>query len=128
MARRYHRPIKPETIRSVLLYLRDEIEREGLGGGEHVAALLAIRGWSEDAPPVPKRAPKHFGKGELRREVLTVLRDGPLRGREIAERVHARHRALTFAQVHKRVYLCLNVLKARGVVRNANGAWSPTSQ
>ncbi|WP_372603053.1 hypothetical protein [Actibacterium sp.] len=123
MTRHYFRPIKEETVVSVLRYVREEILRDGLDGIEHVEALLEARGVAPDSLPVAAKTPKAFKRGELRRMVMDALRDGPQTGAEIAKAVHAQMQDLTYQQVYKRVYVCLWQMKGRGVVVLGGGVW-----
>lgn len=123
MPRTYYRPIQHDTIISVLHFIRQEIVRDGLDGLEHVDALLRQRGADPEALVTPDKRPKTFRKGELRRMVLEALKDGAQTGAEIARKVQARKQELTYRQVYKRVYICLNTLKGRGVVRHEGRVW-----
>ena len=123
MPRSYFRPIKEETIVSVLHYLRQVAVRDGLDTLPHVDALLAARGVEPEALEVPRKTPKAFRKGELRRLVLEALRDGPQTGAEIARKVQGRKPPLSRKQVYKRVYICLNTLKRRGVLHHHRRRW-----
>ncbi len=123
MPRSYFRPIKEETVISVLHYLRQVAVRDGLDTLPHVNALLAARGVEPEELEVPRKTPKAFRKGELRRLVLEALRDGPQTGAEIARKVQGQKPELTFKQTYKRVYICLNTLKGRGVVRLEKHLW-----
>ncbi len=123
MTRRYYRPIKDETIISTLHYMRQHIGREGLPGMEHVEALLEQWGVDPDTLTSPRKRPKLFAKGELRRLVLDALREGPQTGRQIADKVEAARPDLPEGHAYKRVYICLWGLKKRRLVRNAGGVW-----
>lgn len=131
--RRYFRPIKDETIISALVYLRDITIRDELDGLEHVDALLRLRGHDPESQPTPRKTPKNFKRGELRRAVLDKLRTGPKTGRQMAELVHADYPALSYKQVYKRVFICLWTLNSKGRVRRrrneaGNLVWKPKTK
>lgn len=120
MPRTYHRPIKEETITSVLHYLRQEAVREGLDGLRHVDALLRARGVDPETLVVPRKTPKAFARGELQKAILEALRGGPLTGAEIAAVVRGN---LAHADAYKRVYIALNRMKGRGMVAHGGRLW-----
>lgn len=112
------------TIRNALLYIRAECLRNGAEGIEHVDALLRARGHDPGGFSFAASRPKAYRKGELRQMVLDTLREGPQTGAEIARKAQARKPELTYKQVYKRVYICLNTLKRRGVVRHVGREWN----
>lgn len=128
MPRTYYRPIKDDTIISVLHFIRQEIVRDNLDGLDHVDALLRLRGADPEALVTPYKRPKVFRKGELRQMVLDPLREGPQTGSEIARKVQVRKQVLTYEQAYRRVYICLNTLKRRGLVRHEGRVWSILSR
>lgn len=120
MPRYYFRPIKDETIIATLHHLRCIIVRDGQPGLDHVDALLRQLGADPDTLPMPRKVPHHFARGELRARILDVLRNGPLTGAEIAERVRG---DLPYADAYKRTYQALTKMKARGMVRHEARVW-----
>ena len=123
MAREYFRPIQEDTILNVLHYLRAEIAREGLGGAEHVDALLRLRGHDPADRPIPAKVPKAFRRGELTRVILGALRDGPRTGRELAQAVEAASDGMNYRAAYKRTYVALHRLSESGTVARINGFW-----
>ncbi|MCA8882716.1 MAG: hypothetical protein KDA50_03035 [Rhodobacteraceae bacterium] len=123
MTRHYFRPIKDETVVSVLHYLRSVVIRDGQSGLEHVDALLRLQGIEPECLPIPDKRPKAFKRGELRALILGLLKGGPQTGRQIAEAVTQSRDNLTFKQSYKRVYLALHVMQKRGMVRRDGGVW-----
>lgn len=119
MTRHFFRPMKDATVTGVLHNLRCAILRDGHDGLEQVDALLRLRGVDPESLWTPKKQPKHFARGTLRRAVLGALRDGPARASEIARRV--RGNVLSCARDYKCVYQCLDSLKKAGVVRREGG-------
>lgn len=113
--------VSEDTIRNALLYIRAEIVRDNLNGLEHVDALLAMRG--HEAAPVPRKTPKAFKRGELRRMILDALRDGPQTGAQLAERIAGQRDGLTRQQAYKRVYIALHGMQRRGMVRHQGRLW-----
>lgn len=83
MTRRYFRPLKPKTVIDTLHYVRQEMVREERNGLEHVDHLLRMYGAEPMVLNMPAKTPKDFRKGELRRMVLEVLRDGPQTGAQM---------------------------------------------
>ena len=112
-----------ETIDHVLLYLRAEIIREGLDNLECVDALLDMRAVDVSAYIVPQKRPKHFKRNQLRREILSALRSGPLTGPEIARAISTKHAGLTYKQAYKRVYIALDAMQERGLVGHEGRVW-----
>lgn len=121
MTRHYFRPIKDETIVSVLHYLRSLIVRDGQDGLAHVDALLVLRGVEPATLPIPQKRPKAFRRGQLARLIMGALRDGPLTGAELARRVQGN--GLEYAAAYKRVYQCLNRMQGGGVVTRERRLW-----
>jgi len=122
MTRRYYfRPFKPDTIVATLHHLRCIIVRDDQPGLDHVDALLRQLGADPDTLPMPRKVDKHFKRGELRRLVLSILRDGPLTGAELARRVQGN--GLAYDLAYKRVYQCLAHMKKAGLVRCEGGVW-----
>jgi hypothetical protein len=112
-ARHFFRPMKDATVTGVLHNLRCAILRDGLDGLEHVDALLRLRGVDPDSLRMYAKRPKHFGRGKLRCAVLEALRDGPMRGRDIARRVQGN--GLEYAHACRRRGWC--------GVRGVCGSW-----
>ena len=113
--------VSEDTIRNALLYIRAEIVRDNLDGLEHVDALLQMRG--HEPCHVPRRTDRRFKRGELARLILEALRDGPMTGRQIAERVASQRVGLTVADAYKRVYVGLAKMQAHGHVRHEGRMW-----
>lgn len=120
MTRYYYRPWKDESLVSALHFMRCRIMREGEDGLEHVDALLKQLGTDPDSLPMPQKRVKHFARGELQRHILEVVRDGPLTGRQISERVGFK---LPPEAAYKRTYLALNAMKAKGMLRHEGRLW-----
>ncbi|KIT16732.1 hypothetical protein [Jannaschia aquimarina] len=123
MTRAYFRPIKEETVISVLHYMRQEAVREGAGGLDHIDALLRLRGCDPEALNMPRKVPKTFQRSELRRLVLTILRHGPMTGAQITKSVVLRCPGLTYRHAYKSVYVALSGMKARGMVSHEERVW-----
>lgn len=121
MARYYLRPIKDETIINTLHYMRAVTIREGAEGLEHIDALLRLRGVDPESLPVPQKFPKTFKRGQLTQAILRELRDGPLRGSELARRLQGN---LAYDDAYKKVYAALHRLKAGSLVSNGKAGWS----
>lgn len=113
--------VSEDTIRNALLYIRAEIVRDNLDGLEHVDALLQMRG--HEPCHVPRRTDRRFKRGELARLILEALRDGPMTGRQIAEHVASQRWGLTAADAYKRVYVALDRMQVRGLVRHEGRMW-----
>lgn len=120
MTRYYYRPWKNETLISALHFLRCRIIRDNEGGLEHVDALLRQLGVEPHTLPLPKKTPKHFRRGEIRRQILHILRAGPLTGSQIAAMIEA---DLDNAAMYKRTYAALNSMKKAGLVKNSDQKW-----
>lgn len=123
MTRRYFRPLKSQTVIDTLHFVRQEMVRDERAGVEHVDYLLRMYGAEPLTLNVPRKTPKLFAKGELRKLVLEALRSGPKTGRQISDYVEAARPGLPDGHAYKRVYICLWGLKKRGVVRNTGGNW-----
>ena len=119
MTRHFFRPMKDATVIGVLHNLRCAILREGHDGLEHVDALLRLRGVDPDRLRMYAKHPKHHGRGKLRIAVIQALRDGPLRGSEIARRVQGE--GLDYARAYRLVYQCLNSMKDKGLCDGMGG-------
>ena len=120
MTRYYYRPWKDESIVSALHVLRLRIVREDADGLDHVDALLRQLGVEPETLPMPRKTPKAFKRGELQRAVMAALRDGPLTGAEIAEKVRG---DIPYQDAYKRVYGTLARMKGRGRVRREGRVW-----
>ncbi|URF46777.1 hypothetical protein M8007_00235 [Dinoroseobacter shibae] len=107
----------------MLHFLRQEAVRDGCNTLPHIDALLEMRGVNPSALTVPRKTPKAFKKGELRRLVLQALREGPKTGRQIADYVEAARSDLPKGAAYKRVYVCLAQLRGHGMVKRKNGEW-----
>lgn len=124
MGTQLHR-YKPETITRALVALRAELVREGGPGLEHVEALLALRG--SNLPPVPakaKTAPR-FRRNRLRVAIRAALRDGPLTGRELVQRVSDAS-GVPYGELYRSVYAQLHCMRVKGQVGNKGGVWRLT--
>ena len=119
--------ISDQSITNALLCLRAEIVREGKPGLEHVNALLALRGALPNAP-VPRKTDRRFKRGKLAAMIASELRSGALTGREIAERVAARHGRLTAGEAYERVYGCLARMRRAGLAVCEDGLWRLAEQ
>ena len=120
MTRYYYRPWKDESLISALHYLRCRIVRDNEPGREHVDALLAQLGVDPETLPMPRKVPKRFKRGELRRAIISALRDGPVMGAEIAEKVRG---DMAYEDAYKRVYGALDQMKRRGLVTREGRVW-----
>ncbi|WP_299916299.1 hypothetical protein [uncultured Roseobacter sp.] len=123
MTRRYFRPLKPKTVIDTLHFIRQEIVRDERDGLENVDALLRMYGAEPMALNMPRKTPKDFRKGELRRMVLEALREGPQTGAKIAKSVNARKPHMDYKQVYRRVYICLWTQKQKGFVMHEGRLW-----
>lgn len=122
MTRTYFRPIKEDTIVSVLHFLRQEAEREGFDTLPHIDAILASRGIDPETPQTPRKTPHAFKKGELQRKVIEALRE-PRTGPEIVRAIDS---PLPYSETYKRVYIVLQRLKGRGSVGREGRVWFNT--
>lgn len=62
--------------------------REGLGGLDHVDALLRLYGVDPAAVPIPLKRPHHVKRSGLGRAIMDALREhGPLTGAALAAKV-----------------------------------------
>lgn len=120
MARYYLRPIKEDTIINTLHYMRAVTVRKGAEGLEHIDALLRLRGVDPESLPVPQKFPKTFKRGQLTQAILRELRDGPLRGSELARRLQGN---LAYEDAYKKVYAALHRLKETALVRHDSCMW-----
>lgn len=121
MTRRYYyRPWKDASLVSALHFLRCRIIRDGEPGLGHVDVLLRQLGADPEALPLPAKRPDHFKRNELRRAILDALRDGPLRGGEIADRVRGN---LDPKLAYKCTYQGLAHMKEAGLVRRDGPLW-----
>ena len=118
MPRTYFRPIKEDTVISVLHYLRQVAIREG-EDTQHIDAILTARGIDPETLKTPRKTPKAFAKGELQRKVLEALRE-PRTGPEIVEAIDS---PLPYRETYKRVYIVLDRLRRRGVLRREGRVW-----
>lgn len=113
--RYYYRPWKEETLVAALHFMRCQIVREGAEGLEHIDALLRLRGVDPVSLPVPQKFPKTFKRGQLTQAILRELRDGPLRGSELARRLQGN---LAYEDAYKKTYAALHRLKVSGLVED----------
>ncbi|MCZ8133734.1 MAG: hypothetical protein O9248_01715 [Rhodobacteraceae bacterium] len=118
--RYYYRPWKEETLVAALHFMRCQIVREGAKGLEHIDALLRLRGVAPESLPVPQKFPKTFKRGQLTQAILRELRDGPLRGSELARRLQGN---LAYEDAYKKVYGALHRLGRSGNILPKNNLW-----
>ncbi|MCC5956274.1 MAG: hypothetical protein JJU07_09230 [Natronohydrobacter sp.] len=123
MTRRYFRPLKRQTVIDTLHFVRQEMVREERDGLEHVDHLLRMYGAEPMALNMPRKTPKFFARGELRRLVLEALRDGPRTGRQIADYVQAARPDLPDGHAYKRIYVCIWGLRKRSLIESAGRLW-----
>ena len=121
MTRHFFRPMKDATVIGVLHNLRCEILRDGQDGLEHVDALLRLRGVNPASLRTYAKQPKHFRRGKLRQAVMDALRDGLMRGSDIARRVQGN--GLDYPRAYRLTYQCLSSMKVRGLVRREGRLW-----
>lgn len=120
MARYYYRPLQDETLVRALHFLRCRIVREGEAGLEEVDLLIRKFGIEPEDLPTPKKTPKYFRRGEVRRQITKILRVEPLAGACIAKRLNAN---LNYQEKYRRTYAALNSMKKAGLVECKNGRW-----
>ncbi len=120
MPRITFRPLKDQTVINALRYLRATCLRDGAPGLEHVDALLRLRGVNPASLPIPRKKPKHFRRGELRRAILTELRGGPLTLPELAARVGD---GLSRRAAYQRTYQALQKMEPAGLVVHEGRLW-----
>ena len=109
------------TITNALVQLRAQIIRDGLAGLEHVEALLQMRG--HNLGPVRRKAPpQNFARGRLRAAIYAALREGPLTGPQIVERICAAH-GLACKAIYRSVYAQLGNLKRTGRIVHEGRLW-----
>lgn len=119
MTRTYFRPIKEDTIVSVLHFLLQEAAREDFDTLPHIDAILASRGIDPETLQTPRKTPKVFSKGELQRKVIEALRE-PTSGPEIVRAIDS---PLPYKETYRRVYIVLHRLKGRGIVVREGRVW-----
>jgi hypothetical protein len=121
MTRRYYyRPWKEETLVAALHFMRCQIVRDKAEGLEHIDALLRLRGVDPDSLPLPQKFPKTFKRGHLSQAILRELRDGPLRGSELARRLQGN---LAYEDAYRKVYAALHRLKESGLIGKRSRDW-----
>lgn len=115
------KPYEPMTVTRALRNLRGQIIRNVGPGLEHVEALLLLRG--DTLGPVPRKmGPIHFKRGKLRVAIFAGLRDGPLTGPQVVERVCADH-GLAYKAMYRSVYTQLGDMKCKGLLRHEGALW-----
>jgi hypothetical protein len=112
-----------DSIAISLYYLRGKIIREGGDGLDYVEALLRLLGREPDAMPVPVKTPRRFRNGQLRRTIMTMLRDAPMTSSQIADAIHPLTPWRTRKQVIDTVRHTLNSMRATGFVRREGRMW-----
>ncbi len=90
--------------------MRDEAD-----GVRHADALIRSLGVDPDMLPVPTKTMRSYKRGEAPRAILAALRDGPLTGRQIADRMDGYGSP---ERACKYTYQALNAMKQRGLVVN----------
>ena len=121
MTRHFFRSMKDATVIGVLHNLRCAILRDGQDGLEHVDALLRLRGIDPASLRTYAKQPKHFRRGKLRLAVMEALRDGPMRGSDIAR--HVQGNGLDYPRAYRLTYQCLSHMKAKGLVTCEGRLW-----
>lgn len=117
--------MQDKTIDSVLWELRAQIVRDGLDGLHHVNALLLARGCDPEDQHIPRKKPANqFRQSELKRLVMTALRDGPQTGKALAACIAAQRPEVGPEDAYKRVYLALARMKAAGFVEREGRLWT----
>ena len=123
MVRTYHKPIKPDTVLSVLRFVRREIIRDGLDGLEHIDALLRQFGCDPDALVTPYKRRNDFRKGEVRRLVLAILSKGDKRSAQVAREIMAVKPELDYDQAIQCAWKCMSRLKRQGLLTSDKMIW-----
>ena len=111
-----------KSIDAALVELRRQIVRGGLGGHEHVEALLIARGVPlrpMSRQLVAVRLPRNY----LRRMILAALRAGPMTGPAIAARVMERTPQIAPEQAYYRAYSAVTRLCYAGLVVRDGKVW-----
>lgn len=116
--------VKPHTIDNALFHLRALCIRDGHEGLEHVEALLRIRGVDPDGMHVPRKQPRRFRRGELRKAVLGALGAESISSRSVTTRVHADRPDLDADWLHPRIMVSLSTLKNEGLVVRTEDGWA----
>ena len=116
--------VKPHTIDNALYHLRALCVRDGHAGLEHVEALLRLRGLDPDAMHVPKKQPRRFRRGELRKAVLDALKGGPVPSRAVTDMILVARPDLDEEWLHPRIMVSLSTLKNEGLVARNTSGWS----
>lgn len=106
--------LSEKSIARVLYYIRAEAIRDGLDGLDHVDALLTLRGHDPEAYHVPQKAPKRFKRGQLKRMLMELLREGPDTARGLAERVAAQVEGVEASDILASVRVQLSVMGRQG--------------
>lgn len=116
--------VKPHTIDNALYHLRALCVRDGHEGLEHVESLLRLRGLDPDAMHVPKKQPRRFRRGELRKAVLDAVGKGPVPSRAVTDAIQALRPDLDEGWLHPRIMVSLSTLKNEGLVKRGSQGWS----
>ena len=112
--------MQKRTIINALAQVRADAMRDGTPGRDEAEALLKLYGVDPDSLLVRKKYNRRHGRGELQREILRALRNGPMTAREITAAVY---RSNDVEAVNASVKVILNGLKKRGVVRHEGRRW-----
>lgn len=116
--------VKPNTIDNALYHLRALCKREGHEGLEHVEALLRIRGLDPNSMHVPKKQPRRFRRGELRKAVLSALSNGPVTSKAVTATILATRPDLDESWLHPRIMVSLSTLKNEGAAIRSVEGWT----
>lgn len=113
-----------KTITNALLALRAKTIRDGLGGIEHINALLIARGIDPTQQHVRRKIPSDSCKQrELKMIVLGAVRTGPKRTPEICQHLMACKPGMSRESAMKRVYRAIYRMRDRGVLVQDGLAW-----
>lgn len=109
------------TINRTLIALRRKTILDGLGGLEHVEALLVLRGVPLAlirTMPVDRARRLH-----MTRLILEALQDGPMPMREIAAHVASQRPEISRKAAYKRTCGVVYRLKCKGAVVREGRLW-----
>lgn len=113
-----------KTITSALLNLRVQIIRDGLGGLDHVEALLVARGVDPARHRVGHKKPADSCRqGEVRLIIIDAVRDGPKRPCDIGAAFMARKTHIARDRAMTKVYRAIYKMRDQGVVAGCDGMW-----
>lgn len=112
-----------ESIARALRQLYTRAQRDGLGGAEHVEALMRIWGNDPSAVTFPQKATRHFKRGELQRLVLGALRGGPKTSSQLYDLAHSIAPQITRKEAGQKVRAALVLLRRKGAVESYERVW-----